>query len=68
MQKVKASREQLGENIQLLEKECAELEQQLRTINSILDGVNAPLPAKVESDHVITGQPAGDQDSQRATA
>jgi hypothetical protein len=67
MQKVKASREQLGENIQLLEKECAELEQQLRTINSILDGVNAPLPLNTES-----GQPAvqavGGEGSQRATA
>jgi hypothetical protein len=67
MQKVKASREQLGENIQILEKECAELEQQLRTINSILDGVNAPLPGKTESG-VAAVPPAGDQGSQRATA
>jgi hypothetical protein len=67
MQKVKASREQLGENIQLLENECAELEQQLRTINSILDGVNAPLPGRTESGEA-SPQPVGDQDSQRATA
>jgi cell division septum initiation protein DivIVA len=67
MQQVKASREQLGENIQRLEKECAELEQQLRTINSILTGVNAPLPGKAEAGQPIE-QPVNDQDSKRATA
>jgi signal recognition particle receptor subunit beta len=67
MQQVKASREQLGENIQRLEKECAELEQQLRTINSILTGVNAPLPGKTEAGQAAE-QPASEQDSKRATA
>ena len=53
--------------IQRLEKECAELEQQLRTINSILTGVNAPLPGKAEAGQPIE-QPVNDQDSKRATA
>ena len=68
MQKIKASREQLGENIHLLEKECADLEQQLKTISSILNGVNAPLPVNTEEEVKPTMQVVNGKDSQRATA
>ena len=44
MQKVKSSREKLGENIQRIEKELAGLEKQLTTIKGILTGINQPLP------------------------
>lgn len=46
MQKVKASREQLGENIVLLEKELQDLKQQIATIDTILNSINSPLPGK----------------------
>ena len=50
MQKVKSSREKLGENIQRLEKESTDLEIQLRTIKGILDSINQPLPSETDAD------------------
>jgi predicted nuclease with TOPRIM domain len=67
MQKVKESREQLGENIKRLETECDELQQQLKTINSILDGINAPLPAKSEASEAPKIQAVPDSNSNIAT-
>ena len=52
MQKVKASREQLGENIALLEKELQDLKQQIVTINNILNSINAPLPGKGDDSQI----------------
>ncbi|HEY5604101.1 MAG TPA: dynamin family protein [Gammaproteobacteria bacterium] len=48
LQKVKSSREKIGENIQRMEKETADLEVQLESINNILDVIHSPLPWKVE--------------------
>jgi hypothetical protein len=48
LQKVKSSREKIGENIQRLEKETADLEVQLESINNILDVIHSPLPWHVE--------------------
>ena len=52
MQKVKASREQLGENIALLEKELQDLKQQIATIDTILSSINSPLPGKDDESKV----------------
>ncbi len=49
MQKVKDSREKLGENIQKLENESASLAKQLDTIKGILSAINAPLPSSAKS-------------------
>jgi chromosome segregation ATPase len=48
LQKVKSSREKIGENIQRLEKETADLEVQLESINNILDVIHSPLPWHAE--------------------
>ena len=50
MQKVKSSREKMGENIQGLENESAELAKQLDTIKGILCAINAPLPTAENSE------------------
>ena len=55
LQKVKTSREKIGENIQRLEKETASLEVQLESINGILDVIHSPLPWKAELDTGIAG-------------
>ena len=66
MQKVKSSREKLGENIQRIEKELASLEKQLTTIKGILTGINQPLPPHEDNSAPLPAVPA--QSSNIATA
>jgi len=44
LQKIKSSREKIGENITRLETETVELHHQLKTINKILSAIHSPLP------------------------
>ena len=44
LKKIKASREKLEEKIQELEAMCADLENQIATIDSLLKGIYSPLP------------------------
>jgi len=67
MQKVKSSREKLGENIQRIEKELAGLEQQLMTIKGILGGINQPLPGHEETSEPMQAQATPAHSSNIAT-
>ena len=49
LQKVKTSREKIGENIQRLEKESVDLEAQLDSIVNILKVIHSPLPWETAS-------------------
>ena len=53
LQKVKTSREKIGENIQRLEKETADLEMQLESISGILEVIHSPLPWKSDSHNTL---------------
>ena len=46
LQKIKASREKLEEKIQELENMCADLEDQISTINKLLNAIHTPLPSE----------------------